>query len=163
MLEQVLEAFSQKACELLEAEHATVFLVDDNRGILWSKFARGPENQPLEIRLPLGSGIAGTVAATGQPLNIADAYDSPLFDSSTDERTGYRTRSVLCVPIRDDDGHVFAVIQVLNKRDRGVFNGQDEEDLDAFLPPIGALLESWVEINSTREFMPDSEARNERM
>lgn len=152
MLEQVLQAFSEKACELLEADHATVYLVDDERRILWSKFARGPDDQPLEIHLPFGAGIAGTVAETGVPQNIADAYDSPLFDLSTDEKTGYRTRSVLCVPMRDDDGRVFGVIQVLNKRDQGVFDEQDEAALEAFLPPIVALLESWVEINRARQF-----------
>ena len=157
MLEQVLEAFSQKVCELLEAEASTVFLVDQQRRILWSKFARGPDDQPLEIRLPFGAGIAGTVAETGEPLNITDAYESPLFDPSTDERTGYRTKSVLCVPMRDDDGRVFAVIQVLNKRGGDAFDAGDEADLEAFIPPIGALLESWVDINRTREFSAPTE------
>ena len=93
--------------------------------------------------MPLGAGIAGRVARTGQAMNIADAYAEPLFNRAVDQRTGYRTRSILCVPIVDRAGAVFAVAQVLNRRDGGAFAAEDEGRLREFATSLGIVLESW--------------------
>lgn len=146
MLEQVLEAFSLKVNQILNAEKTTIFLVDRRRKILWSVFATGPDGKPLRIRLVLGQGIAGKVAATGESKIIADAYEDPDFDRSTDEATGFRTRAVLCRPIRSRSGRVIAVIQVLNTKDRTAFDENDLSEVEALVQPIGPVLQSWVEM-----------------
>jgi sigma-B regulation protein RsbU (phosphoserine phosphatase) len=81
-----------------------------------------------EIRLPMGKGIAGTVAATGETVVVHDAWADPRFDSSVDRRSGFRTRSILCVPIRNRTGRIVGVLQLLNKRD-GEFGPADLEFL----------------------------------
>ena len=146
MLEQVLEGFANKVRAMLEAESTTVFLVDLQRQQLWSKFARGPDGRPLEIHLPLGRGIAGAVAASGQARIVADAYDDPDFDRSTDDQTGFRTRSVLCVPVQGESGNIIAVVQVLNKKHAGLFNDEDERLLGEVSGPVSRVLQVWLEM-----------------
>jgi len=143
MLDQVLEAFTLKVGQILGADRATLFLVDEARGELWSKFAQGDGGRPLEIRVPIGVGIAGQVASTGQTQNIRDVYDHPLFNREVDKATGYRTRSMLCVPMKNTRNHVFAVTQLLNKNGGEPFNTQDEAHLREFAASLGVVLESW--------------------
>ena len=140
MLEQVLEAFTLKIGELLHADRATLFVVDRERGELWSKVVE----QAQEIRIPLGSGIAGRVATTGQPLNVPDAYAEPLFNKAVDDATGYRTRSILCMPMADSGGRVFAVMQLLNKAGGQPFDARDEELFQDFTGRMGVILETWT-------------------
>jgi putative ABC transport system ATP-binding protein len=143
MLEQVLEAFTLKIGQVLDADRATLFLVDPARGILWSKVAQAEGEKALDIRIPLGEGIAGHVARTGEVLNIPDAYASPLFNRDVDRRTGYRTRSILCAPILDTGKRTFAVAQLLNKKGQDAFDAEDEQKLREFAGSIGVILESW--------------------
>jgi energy-coupling factor transporter ATP-binding protein EcfA2 len=138
-LDEVLEAFTLKLGSLLDAERATLFLVDAERGELWSKVVQDER----EIRVPLGAGIAGRVAATGQAMNVPDAYAEPLFNRAVDDATGYRTRSLLCMPIADAAGRVFAVMQLLNKRDGGAFSADDERLFRDFIARVGVVLEAW--------------------
>ena len=146
-LEQVLEGFTLKIGELLQADRATLFLVDEERGLLWSKVAESAE----EIRIPLGAGIAGRVAATGQPLGVADAYADPRFHPAVDQATGYRTRSLLCMPLADGAGRVVAVMQLLNKRGHDGFEGRDEQLFRDFAGRMGVILEAW---SSMRRLAP---------
>ncbi len=143
MLEQVLEAFTIRIGEILQAERSTLFLVDSERGELWSKVAQGDGTKPLDIRMPLGAGIAGRVATTGKAVNIADAYAEPLFNPDVDRRTGYRTRSILCVPLVDRRQRTIAVAQLLNKRSGEPFDSADQQRLGQFATPIAVILESW--------------------
>lgn len=143
MLEQTLESFTLKIGEILAADRVSLFLVDRERGELFSTVAQGGGERPLEIRVPLDAGIVGRVAATGAVLNIPDAYAEPLFNRAVDEATGYRTRSILCVPIGDRTGTVFAVVQVLNRRDGQPFDADDERRLAEFAASLGVVLESW--------------------
>ena len=140
MLEQVLEAFTLKIGELLGADRATLFLLDEERGELWSKVAAGAAG---EIRIPRGAGIAGAVAESGETLNIPDARADPRFDASIDRASGYTTRSLLCVPLRDAQGRVFGAAQMLNKRDGLLFDADDEERFQDFMASVGVILESW--------------------
>ena len=87
------------ASKLMRAERASLFLVDPSRTELWSKVAQGVESK--EIRVPMGHGLVGWVAQHGEMLNIRDAYDDARFKRDTDQRTGYRTRTVLCGPVRN--------------------------------------------------------------
>ena len=108
----------------LNVDRSTLFLLDRERGQLWSKVAQG--DGITEIRVPLGAGIVGFVAQHGEVISLADAYDDPRFNREVDRRTGYRTRSLLCLPIRDRAGQIVGAVQALNKRD-GEFTREDEE------------------------------------
>jgi serine phosphatase RsbU (regulator of sigma subunit) len=110
-----------------DAERGTLFLVDEKTNEIWSLIAQGLETK--EIRLPLGTGIAGHVAQSGEILNIPDAYADPRFNREVDARTGYHTRNILCLPIRNKAGKIIAALQLLNKR-IGSFTS---EDLDFLL------------------------------
>jgi putative ABC transport system ATP-binding protein len=149
MLEQVIEAFTVKVGQLLRADRATLFLVDAERGELWSKVAQSGGEKSLDIRIPITAGIAGKVAATGKSLNIPDAYDEPLFNREVDDRTGYRTRSILCVPIVDRQGRTFAVAQLLNKASGVPFDAADERRFHELATSLGVILESWWRMSHT--------------
>jgi len=142
-LEQVIEAFTMKVGDVLHADRVTLFLLDETRGELWSKFARGEGERAIDIRIPISAGIAGRVARTGQAVNTPDARTDPDFHADVDVRTGYRTRSLLCVPVRNRQGSVFAVVQVINRRDADRFDAADERRLGEFGASIGVILESW--------------------
>jgi putative ABC transport system ATP-binding protein len=150
MLEQVLEAFTVKVGQVVDAERASVFLADEARGELWSKVAQSEGERPLEIRVPLRTGIAGEVIRTGQPLNVTDAYQSPFFNPEVDRATGYHTQSLLCVPIFDRARRPFAVMTLLNKRGASAFDARDEQALRVFAASIGVILETWNEATNVR-------------
>jgi GAF domain-containing protein len=95
-----------------------------------------------EVRIPLGSGIAGAVAHSGESIRIDDAYADPRFNQDVDQQTGYRTRSILSLAIKDRSGKVFAVAQLLNRRDGQPFDQGDEERFSNFIQSIGVILET---------------------
>ncbi len=128
-LDALLLKIMDKTSDVLEADRSTLFLVDREKNEIWSKVAQGAALS--EIRVPMGAGIAGFVAQSGETVNIADAYQDPRFNIEVDRRTGYHTRTILCMPMRNREGKILGVFQVLNKRD-GVFTHADEEMLDAF-------------------------------
>lgn len=133
-LTTLLQKIMQKTSEVMDADRTTLFLVDEDKRELWSKVAQGEAVK--EIRVPLGVGIAGRVAETGETINIADAYQDDRFNPEVDRRTGYRTHTILCMPMRRRSGRVAGVIQVLNKR-QGVFTREDEQLLEAFASQAG--------------------------
>lgn len=94
------------------AERATLFLVDAPRRQLLSLIAQGLERK--EIRLPIGRGVAGWVAETGRTVNLPDAYRDPRFDARFDQSFGFRTRSLLAMPVKDRAGRIVAVLELLN-------------------------------------------------
>lgn len=142
-IDRLLPLIMNEVTRLIEAERSTFYVVDHERGEIWSKIAQKAEIN--EIRLKIGKGIAGHVAATGEIINIKDAYNDPRFDPSTDKKTGYRTRSVLCMPIyepvhsADDKPNILAVIQALNKKS-GVFTREDEELMSSLASQIAISL-----------------------
>jgi sigma-B regulation protein RsbU (phosphoserine phosphatase) len=115
------------AKEKLGVERGTLFFVDEGKKEIWARIPM--EGDVSEIRLPMGKGIAGTVAATGETVVVTDAWADPRFDSSVDRRSGFRTRSILCVPIRNRGGRIVGVLQLLNKREGG-FGEADLEFLE---------------------------------
>lgn len=124
--------------EVMRAERSSLFLVDDEQGSLRGVIAQGSQQ---EILLPPGQGIAGWVARTGQSLNIRDAYDDPRFYRGTDSETGFETRSMLCQPLRNGDGEIVAVLQVLNSLE-DTFSEDDENLLSAIGAQIAIALEN---------------------
>jgi serine/threonine-protein kinase len=125
-LDELLRLLTETTILLANAERATIYLVDEQRRELWSKVALG--DGVGEIRVPLGSGIAGTVAVTGEIINLDDPYKSAQFNPDIDRRTGFRTRSLLTLPMRSQQGRIVGVFQVLNKRG-GAFVQEDIEML----------------------------------
>jgi putative ABC transport system ATP-binding protein len=155
LLEQVLHAIVIKVGALLEAERASLLLADEARGELWSLVAQEqggqPQGgQPLEIRIPATTGISGRVYRTGAPLNLAEAYESPDFNPEVDRRTGYRTRSILCVPVCEDRQRPFGVMTLLNKRGGTPFDARDEQRLGEFAASVGLVLATWHQAHRTR-------------
>lgn len=138
-LDELLAVVMDKVTSLMEAERSTLFLVDGSHGELWSKVTQGILNQ--EIRLKVGQGIAGWVAQTGKSINIRDAYNDPRFNPEVDAKTGYQTRSILCQPIRNQEGRTLGVIQVLNRR-TGHFTPEDENLLSALCAQIAIAIEN---------------------
>jgi sigma-B regulation protein RsbU (phosphoserine phosphatase) len=121
----------------LAVERGTLYFVDEKRNEIWSKVADGLK----EIRLPIGKGLAGTVAASGEPVVLHDAYSDPRFDRSQDRRSGYRTRSMLCVAIHNRDRRIVGVLQLLNKK-QGSFGPRDIEFLDAISEHMAIAMEN---------------------
>ena len=98
-------------------------------------------NQKTEIRIPWDSGIVGHVAKSGTPVNIPDCYADDRFNAEVDNMTGYRTRSMLCHPIKDSAGEVIGVAQVINKgngsSETDIFNRNDEAVFEKYLQFCG--------------------------
>jgi adenylate cyclase len=136
-LDVLISTIMEKASEMVHADRASLFLIDHETQQLWSKVAQGTQ----EIRFPMTQGVAGQVATTGKSLNIIDAYQSPLFNKEVDVKTGYRTKTILCVPIRNISGELMGVTQVINK-EQGVFTAADEEMLTAFSSQASISLEN---------------------
>ena len=142
MLEQVMDAFTLKIGQILQADRTTIFLVDADKGQLWAKIPQTETSKSIELRIPLNVGLAGHVATTGEYLNIPDAYNHPLFNKEVDERPGYHTRSLLCMPILSSSNQVVAVVQLLNKADGVPFDSEDEQRFRDFAASIGIILET---------------------
>ena len=110
--------------------------------MLRSKVAHHGADKTVRIQMPLNTGIVGRVAMTGQTLNIPDAYSHPDFYPEVDRQTGYKTRSILCMPIYNRHKKVSAVAQFLNKENGQPFTTQDEEKFREFASALGIILES---------------------
>lgn len=123
-IEELLVKNVTMASKIMEAERASLFLVDKAAGQLWSRVAEGSETR--EIRIPIDRGIAGWVAQNKTILNIEDAYSDDRFNPEVDKRTGYRTRSILCGPVINLEGELLGVVQIINKN-VAQFSEQDEK------------------------------------
>ena len=128
-LDALLRDMATVTTQLLDADRATIFILDRDRSEIWSKVALG--TGAGEIRQAIGVGIAGTVAATGETINIADAYEDPRFNPEPDQRTGYRTKTLLTFPMTGQNDRVIGVFQVVNKNGGEEFTTDDEETLSS--------------------------------
>ncbi len=138
-LDLILDMILKIACEGVEAERGTVFLLSADGREIWSRVLQGSEHR--EIRLPVGRGIAGTVAASGETVRISDAYQDARFDRTWDLRSGFTTRSILCAPIHGRDRKRVGVFQLLNKSS-GDFDPSDEVFLEALSVHAALALEN---------------------
>ncbi len=148
MLDQVLVASTLKIVELLEADRATIYLVEAESRQLRSKVALHTGEEPLEIVISMDHGVAGHVAQTGEVLNVPDVRAERRFDPSIDQRTGYQTRNMLCMPILRRDGTVFGVGQLLNKKNGGAFTAADEKAFRELARPLALILESCIQFRN---------------
>jgi GAF domain-containing protein len=132
----LMDKVSQRIRALLSAERCSLFLIDHVKKELVARFA----DVKQEVRIPIAVGIAGQVATTGETLNIPDAYSHPKFNPAVDRKTGFKTRNILCVPVRGKD-ELVGVMQLVNKTD-GVFDKNDENIMSALASRAGILLEN---------------------
>lgn len=138
-LGELIDIILSIATSYTGADRGSLFLVDHKQKQIWSLIAQGLEER--EIRLPMGKGISGSVAETGEMVNLEDAYTDSRFDSSFDKRFGYRTRSLLCLPINDRGGKIVGVLQLLNKKD-GSFVQDDVDFLQSISGHSAVALEN---------------------
>ncbi len=133
----LLNLIAKEAARLMEADRASIFLLDRDKNELWSITTL----DGTQIRFDARLGIAGASAMTGQTINVEDAYKDPRFYKGIDGRTGYRTRSLLVVPLRNQEGNVIGTFQVLNKKN-GVFNKYDEGVIELLGTQIATAIET---------------------
>ena len=131
----------KNTCAILDCERCSLFIYDKLSDKLIVHSADGLKSG--EIRVPVDKGIAGAVFLSGEKLKIDDAYQDPRFNKEVDRSTGYKTKTLLCFPLKDDDGCVFGVIQAINKR-QNHFTGDDEELLYIFSKQASCILLSLI-------------------
>jgi signal transduction histidine kinase len=137
-LQEMLLRIAQRACEVMEADRCSVFLYDSGTDELWSTVALGMEEQV--IRVSSRAGLAGACFHTGKTINLQDVYQDPRFNKEVDAYTGYRTDSLLCIPLYTRAGSILGVIQLLNKKE-GVFNEEEEAFLRIFANHVSVFIE----------------------
>jgi len=138
-LNELLNVILETALRLLDVDRGTVYLIDEKRNELWSLIFKGPEQ--IKIKLQIGQGIAGYVAATGDTVNIPDAYLDHRFNPDVDKKSGYHTKTILCMPMKNREGKVIGVFQLLNKRS-GKFTIEDEQIISAISIPATISVEN---------------------
>jgi adenylate cyclase len=128
-LDETLRRVMDEAKQLMNADRSTLWLLDENKNELWTKIPQS-DGSLKELRVPVGAGFAGHVAQTGEVLNIPfDLYDHPdsTVSQGFDQQNGYRTCSLLCMPVRNPDGNLIGVTQLVNKKKQGEFPPYDPE------------------------------------
>ena len=118
-------------------------MVDHARKQLWAKISTGI-NGDQRLSFPMNKGIVGSAATNNVVINIPEAYADERFNPDVDKATGYRTKSILCVPIQDSNGDVLGVCQMINKKPAasGVFDDGDINLLKAFGAQAAVSLEN---------------------
>ncbi|MBR8840205.1 MAG: GAF domain-containing protein [Stigonema ocellatum SAG 48.90 = DSM 106950] len=162
-LEETLKRVMDEAKELMNADRSTLWLLDHDKSELWTKITQD-DGSTKELRVPIGKGFAGIVAASGERLNIPfDLYDHPDSDTAKtmDEKNGYRTCSLLCMPVFNASQELIGVTQLVNKKKPGdfppynpdscskapdlfqaSFDRNDEEFMEAFNIQAGVALQN---------------------
>jgi sigma-B regulation protein RsbU (phosphoserine phosphatase) len=142
-LEEVLERIMTTSREVMGADASSLMLLDESTGELVFQVAQGSVGEKLRegFRLPLGQGIAGTVCLTGEPILVEDAYSDPRFHRDFDKRTGYRTKSLLCVPLKIQE-RIIGVAQVINRLDGRPFTKEDLETFSALCQHAAIAIEN---------------------
>ena len=151
-LDQLLELILSKINDAVEADRATLYLLDERKNELVSRIVQGEEVRA--IRLKVGQGIAGHVAQTSKALLVNDPYDDPRFNPEWDMTSGYRTRSILAVPMKNHLGRTIGVIQVLNKKS-GQFSDHDAVILAAL------ATQAAISIDNSRLFLSVTQKNTE--
>ncbi|KAM3820740.1 LOW QUALITY PROTEIN: cGMP-dependent 3',5'-cyclic phosphodiesterase, partial [Vipera latastei] len=161
----LLQEIITEARNLSNAEICSVFLLDRSSHELVAKVFDGGvvDDESYEIRIPADQGIAGHVATTGKILNIKDAYSHPLFYRGVDDSTGFRTRNILCFPIKDENQEVIGVAELVNKINGPWFSKFDEDLATAFSIYCGISIAHSLLYKKVREAQYRSHVANEMM
>ncbi|VXD10381.1 AAA-like domain-containing protein [Planktothrix paucivesiculata] len=166
ILNEMLRSITIKIGELLNAHRTTIWLFNEEKHELWSMVAGGAEGKPLELRIPSTAGIAGEVATTRSVVNIPyDFYADPRSAAAQkmDQKNGYRTYTMLVMPILNRENQLLGVVQLINKLkanvdpllpleekiDFGGFSSQDETTFEKFLPSVCPVLECSCSLYAT--------------
>lgn len=141
-VQPLLEMIMEKSKEVMDAEASSLMLLDEETQEMCFNVATGEKGAALkEIRLPLGKGIAGWVAVHQEPLLVPDAYQDPRFNPEADKRSGFRTRSILCVPLMMQE-RMLGVVQVLNPKNKDSFEEDDGQVFISFADHAAIAIEN---------------------
>ena len=138
-IDLLIKTIAEETKTAMNADRCTIFLYDKENNELYSKVATGLDTK--ELRIPADKGIAGHVVKTGETINIKDAYNDKRFNPDVDKKTGYRTKTILCIPIKNFNQEIIGVFQVINKFDE-YFTPDDEDLLVAIASSAGISLEN---------------------
>src|SRR5215471_15806193 len=152
----LLDVIAREATSLLDCDRASIFLLDRERNELWSKVALGSDEI---LRFDASSGIAGAAVTSGEIVNVLDAYSDPRFNPNIDSKTGYRTRTILVAPLRNQSGRIIGAFEALNKH-AGVFNRGDEEALQTLGSHAAIAIETAQLIGELRRSQDELVAQN---
>lgn len=121
-LDQLLIYMADMGRELVVSDRCTVWLLDEEKGELWTKVAHELEY----TRVPVSKGLVGYAVRTGESIIIDDAYEDERFNQEVDRKTGYRTKAILVIPIKNNEGKILGAYQAINKMTKeGVFTEKD--------------------------------------
>jgi len=137
--DQLMDTIMEKGRQLTNADRCSLFIVNEKRDRLVTSLQHGLNNS---IDIPIDKGIAGTTFTEGKIMNIADVYESEFFDPTVDQETGYRTRSILSVPIYNNRGEIIGVTEMVNKLDNKPFTQWDIDVIQIFNVFCGISLEN---------------------
>lgn len=142
--DDLLKITAEEAAILLGSDRSTIFLLSESGDELWAKVALGVEEAET-LRIPASTGVAGYVVSKGEPVCLEDAYADERFNPEVDERTGYRTRNICCVPLRGKDDQIIGAFQTLNKH-KGPFTDDDVELLDTLAGLAAPAIERTLQL-----------------
>ncbi|HEX5671010.1 MAG TPA: GAF domain-containing protein [Sulfuricurvum sp.] len=145
-IEDTLPAIAEEAKAIINTERCSIFMIDHNTNMLWTKLSDGIGR----IAIDINSGIVGATATTEQPIIVNNPYEDPRFLSKIDEKSGFVTRNILTVPIFNSKQNVIGVIQLLNKYN-GDFNESDEGVMGFFANYISGTLELALLMENTKK------------
>ncbi|MBI3893439.1 MAG: GAF domain-containing protein [Candidatus Wallbacteria bacterium] len=137
-LDALLFYIAEQVTYVTDADRCSIFLLDAKTNELWSKVAL---KEKKEIRIPANVGIVGHTVTTGEIVIIESAYEDPRFNRDVDIATGYRTRNLLCLPLRNLSSKIVGALEVINKHE-GAFTDLDRELLQIFSSQAAVAIES---------------------
>lgn len=144
LLEDSTMVLINNTCNILNCERASLFIYDRFTDMLVLNTAEGLKKN--EIKVPKDKGIVGSVFMTGEKLKIDDAYRDNRFNKEVDKKTNFKTRNILCYPLKDKDGDTFGAIQAINKAN-GPFDTDDLELMEIFSQQASAILKNMMNID----------------
>jgi Nif-specific regulatory protein len=142
----LLDLIAREATSLLDCDRASIFLLDTEKNELWSQVALGSDQI---LRFDARLGVAGHCVTTGETVNVGDAYSDPRFYQAFDGQSGYRTHSLLAVPMRNQAAAIVGAFEALNKNS-GTFTARDEACLAALASHAGVAIETAQLVGSLR-------------
>ncbi len=152
----LLDLMAREATSLLDCDRASIFLLDREKHELWSQVALG-SNQILRFDARLG--VVGHAVTTGETVNVGDAYRDPRFYNAFDDTSGYRTHSLLAVPVRNQRGEIAGAFEALNKHS-GTFTSRDEACLAALASQAAVAIETAQLVGSLRRSQDELTQQN---
>ena len=141
-LQSILDFIMEECMKIMKAEAASLMLMVNDNIELEFRVALGPKGKDVKpYRLPVGKGIAGWVAEQGKPLLIPDAYKDDRFNPEFDKKSGFKTNSIICVPMNYKN-KIIGILQVLNRKDGTIFQNSDLRIFSIFASQAALAIEN---------------------